>query len=74
MPYKDKTKQKEYMKAYAPKWNKDNITDFYLRLNKSKDADIINWLAGAENKQAYIKELIRADILSIQRDFGAHQS
>ena len=64
MPYKYKTKQKEYMKAYAPKWNKDNITGFYLRLNKSKDADIINWLAGAENQQAYIKELIRADILA----------
>lgn len=64
MPYKDKTKQKEYMKAYAQKWNKDNITGFYLRLNKSKDADIINWLAGAENQQAYIKELIRADILA----------
>lgn len=62
MPYKDKAKQREYMKAYAPKWNKDNITGFYLRLNKSKDADIINWLAGAENQQAYIKELIRADI------------
>ena len=64
MPYKDKEKQKKYMKAYAPKWNKDNIIGFYLRLNKSKDADIINWLAGAENQQAYIKELIRADILA----------
>lgn len=64
MPYKDKSKQRAYMKAYAPKWNKDNITGFYLRLNKSKDADIINWLAGAENQQAYIKELIRADIRS----------
>ena len=64
MPYKDKTKQKEYMRAYAPKWTKDNIKGFFLSLNKSKDSDIINWLSEVDNKQAYIKELIRADILA----------
>lgn len=62
MPYKDKTKQRAYMKKYAPQWSKDNIKGFFLSLNKSKDADIISWLSGLENKQAYIKELIRADI------------
>ena len=64
MPYKDKTKQREYMKAYAPKWNKDNIKGFFLSLNKSKDSDIINWLSEVDNKQAYIKNLIRADMLA----------
>lgn len=64
MPYKDKEKQKEYMKAYAPKWAKDNIKGFSLSLNKSKDSDIINWLSGIDNQQAYIKELIRADMRS----------
>lgn len=64
MPYKDKTKQKEYMRAYAPKWTKDNIKGFFLSLNKSKDSDIINWLSEVDNKQAYIKELIRADMLA----------
>lgn len=62
MPYKDKTKQREYMKAYAPKWNKDNIKGFLLSLNKKKDADIINWMSGIDNQQAYLKELIRADM------------
>lgn len=64
MPYKDKTKQREYMKAYTPKWTKDNIKGLLLSLNKSKDADIISWLSGIDNKQAYIKELIRADMLA----------
>lgn len=64
MPYKDKTKQREYMKAYAPKWSKNNIKGFFLSLNKSKDSDIINWLSEVDNKQAYIKNLIRADMLA----------
>lgn len=64
MPYKDKTKQRAYMNAYGKKWNKDNIKGCLLCLNKKKDADIINWLSGMENKQTYIKELIRADMLA----------
>ena len=64
MPYKDKTKQKAYLKAYAPKWKKDNIKGILLSLNKSKDSDIINWLSGIHNQQAYLKELIRADMLA----------
>ena len=64
MPYKDKTKQREYLRVYVPKWKKDNIKGILLSLNKSKDSDIINWLSGIDNQQAYLKELIRADILA----------
>lgn len=58
MPYKNKEKRK----AYQSRWCKDNIKGIYLKLSKTTDADIINWLADHTNKQGYIKELIRADI------------
>lgn len=58
MPYKDKEKRK----AYQSRWCKDNTKGIYLKLSKTTDADIINWLADHTNKQGYIKELIRADI------------
>ena len=60
MPYKNKEKRK----AYQSRWHKDNTKGFYIRLSKNTDADIINRLAGLDNKQGYIKELIRADILA----------
>jgi len=60
MPYKNKEKRK----AYQSRWCKDNIKGFYIKLSKTTDADIINRLAGLDNKQGYIKELIRADILA----------
>ena len=60
MPYKNKDKRK----AYQSRWCKDNTKGIYLKLSKNTDADIISWLAGLDNKQGYIKELIRADILA----------
>lgn len=59
MPYKNRETQ---MKAQAD-WSKKNTKGLYLKLNKSTDADIISWLSDCENKQGYIKELIRNDIL-----------
>lgn len=44
-------------------WSKANTKGYYFKLNKDTDADIISWLSGISNKQGYIKELIRADIL-----------
>ena len=60
MPYKDKAKRR----SYQSRWCKDNTKGIYLKLSKTTDADIINRLAGLDNKQGYIKELIRADILA----------
>lgn len=43
------------------KYNKTNVKQITLALNKKTDADIIQILDGKANKQGYIKELIRQD-------------
>lgn len=45
------------------RYQKSNIIQVNLRLNRKTDADIIAALETAGNKQGYIKELIRLDIL-----------
>lgn len=59
MPFKDASKRR----ASQNKWLKENTKGFYLRLNNKTDADIIQHLESVENKQAYVKELIRMDAL-----------
>jgi hypothetical protein len=44
------------------KYNRTKTKSFTLKLNKETDADVIERLEKAENKQGYIKELIRKDI------------
>ena len=39
-----------------------NKIGIYLKLNKEKDSDILERLDSQENKQGYIKDLIRVDI------------
>lgn len=58
MAYKDKEKRNQYLRN----WNRENCKGFYIKLMKSTDSDIIDMLEKQENKQAYIKNLIRADI------------
>ena len=53
---------KAQLRAQA-KYDKDNTVQIKLKLNKKTDADIIARLAAADNRQGYIKELIRLDIL-----------
>lgn len=52
---------KAQLKATA-KYQKANTRMFTLRLNINTDMDIINKLEQVENKQGYIKQLIRTDI------------
>ena len=40
----------------------NNAKGIYLKLNKVKDADILEALEGLDNKQGYIKALIRQDL------------
>ena len=44
------------------KYQKNNTKMFTIRLNLNTDMDIINKLEQVENKQGYIKSLIRTDI------------
>lgn len=46
------------VKAYHKKY----IRQLLIGLNVKYDGDILEWLDGLENKQGYIKGLIRADI------------
>lgn len=56
--YKDVKKRRENQS----KWIRKNTKGFYIRLSLEKDADIIDHLATKDNKQGYVKSLIRADI------------
>lgn len=52
------------------KSNKKNTKMFGLRLSYSADGDMIDYLDGLENKNDYIRGLIRADMQSVQRERG----
>lgn len=49
---------------YGPqaKYDKENTTRVYIKLNKNTDSDIIEYLEKSGNKQGLIKELIRREI------------
>lgn len=41
---------------------KANQRQFMLKVNRNIDPDMIAWLESKDNVQAYLKELIRADM------------
>lgn len=49
---------------YAPqeRYQKENIQRVVIKLNKKTDADILEHLETKENRQGYLKELIRKDM------------
>ena len=49
------------------RWAIKNLINTQFRLNKQKDADVIAKLATVENKQGYIKSLIRQDIAKTEQ-------
>ena len=53
------TASKAQLRAQA-KYDKDNTVQIKLKLNKKTDADIIDLLNNQDNKQGFIKALIRA--------------
>lgn len=52
---------KAQIKASA-KYNKANVKQVKISLNRKTDADIIQLLESKDNIQGYIKDLIRKDI------------
>lgn len=52
----------EALKRAQAKYDKRNCVQVNLKLNKSTDKDILDKLQAVENKQGYIKDLIRLDI------------
>lgn len=49
---------------YINEYNKNNYKQFKIWLNKSTMADVIEWLDTKDNKQGYVIDLIRKDILA----------
>lgn len=52
----------EKQKKYDQDWKAKNTTRVTVRLNNNTDEDIIEYLSTLDNKQGYIKELIREDM------------
>lgn len=52
----------EAQKRASMKWHKKHLTQIKFNLNNETDSDIIEWLEAKDNRQGYIKSLIRADI------------
>lgn len=52
----------EAKKKANAKYDAGHTTQFMMKLNNSTDKDILEKLDLVENKQGYIKNLIRADI------------
>lgn len=52
----------EAQKRAQEKYDANNTIQFKMKLNRGTDKDIIDRLNEVENKQGYIKNLIRQDI------------
>ena len=52
----------EAQKRAAAKYNKANTKNYTLKLNRNTDADLMEWLDSIDNRNLYIKTLIRDDM------------
>ena len=53
---------REQQKKARAKYDKNNTKHYGFKLNKNTDSDIIGYLEGVDNKNLYIKTLIREDM------------
>lgn len=49
-------------KRASVKWTKENVKSVTLALRRGEDDDIIEFIESLENRQAYIKRIIREDM------------
>ena len=52
----------EAQKRAQEKYDSENTVQIKMKLNRTTDKDILEKLESVENKQGYIKSLIRADV------------
>lgn len=52
----------EAQKRANAKYDEENTVQFKMKLNVNTDKDILDKLDALDNKQGYVKELIRKDI------------
>lgn len=57
-------KQRQQRSKASIKYNAKNVKQFKLNLNLKTDQDIISHLESVDNKQGYVKDLIRKDMKS----------
>ena len=60
-------KQKQHKEQYDINYKKNYVKQFKIALNKNTMADVIEWLDTKDNKQGYVIDLIRKDILANQK-------
>ena len=52
--------QADYLKRSD--YNRKHMYQFLLAFHRENEADLIEWLAGIDNRNGYIKDLIRRDM------------
>jgi len=62
MPREKEKKSSAAKIAANARYNEKNVIQVKFGFNKKTDSDIIEHLQKKENKQKYIKELVRSDI------------
>lgn len=55
-------KWKENKIKYKDNYEKENVVRLQVKLNRNTEYDLIDFLETKENKQGYIKQLIRDDM------------
>ena len=63
MAYKDVEGRRQYINQYQA----TKLKQWKIHLHKEHDADIIEYLDGMDNKQGYVKDLIREDMKKHRR-------